>query len=306
MRPGATGLPDRARREAAPVIKPRSIPQQVREFAQVLEPEDSDPPILGGPIRAALHTWMIEMNSEDELEAVGLTARRTAMLSGPPGCGKTTLAHHVAARLGLQMVVVNMATLNSPYISQTGNQIAQLFRTFEEIDCLLFLDEFDSIASKRTDDTQSAAKEKNNIVIALLQMLDSYKGMLVAATNRGDGIDPAIWRRFALNMVIDLPDDQCRFAIMKRYLEPMKLPDDDLGLLTDWTDGATPALLRQLMEAVKRELVLAPKLKQPTDAVSVFGRIMATVQPHTDLTRPFLWEGISPKQIEKLSWPPTR
>lgn len=292
-----------ARNEA---FKPKAIPAHVRQLAQVLEPQDSDPPILGAAIRAALHTWMIELNSEEELEEVGLTARRTAMLSGPPGCGKTTLAHHVAARLGMPLAVVNMATLKSKYLSETGNNLAQVFQTFEDTDVVLLLDEFDAIGSGRTTDTQAAAKEQNSIVIALLNLIDRYKGMLIAATNQGDGIDPAIWRRFGLNMKLDLPDDDCRFAILKRYLLPMNLNDDDLGLLTDWTDGATPALLRQLMEGVKRELVLAPKLKQPTEAVWVFGRVMATVQPHVDLTRPLLWDGISPKQFEKLSWPPTR
>src|SRR4051812_40076411 len=85
----------------------------ITNFATVLRPEDAEPPILSKAIRLSVRQWMLELSAEEELRAVGLKPRRTAMLSGPPGCGKTTMAHHFAARLGLPLVLVNMASIVS-------------------------------------------------------------------------------------------------------------------------------------------------------------------------------------------------
>src|SRR5688500_10182243 len=82
------------------------LEQALGGSGQVVMPGDAQAPILTAPVRAALHQWLFEMNAEAELSAVGLKPRSRCLLSGPPGCGKTTLAHHIAARLGLPMLVI--------------------------------------------------------------------------------------------------------------------------------------------------------------------------------------------------------
>lgn len=281
----------------------------VRRFASILWPKDSEQPILSGPVREAIHQWMTELWAAEDLLAVKVTPRRSAILSGPPGCGKTTLAHHVGARLGLPLVCVRMDSIVSQYVGQTGQNIAALFDNIEgqEDRCILFLDEFDAVASKRTSDNQSAAKEKNGIVNALLQRVESFGGTVIAATNRAEDIDPAMWRRFGLSLDIGLPGDDERYAILARYLAPFALPEDALEILADATTGAAPALLRQLAEGIKRDIVLSPRLRRSSDVKSVFARLLVSVKPHPDYPKPPLWEDRDTRErVMSLSWPPER
>lgn len=277
-------------------------------MASILRPKDSDPPILAPAVREAVRQWMIEMGAEEELRAVGLRPRRTALFYGPPGTGKTTLAHHIAARAGLPLVLIDMSAMIGMYVGETGKNINRLFAAVEAQHdrMVLLLDEFDAIAEKRSTATGSGAeKEKNAIVIHLLQFIDKFPGMLVAATNRADGIDPAIWRRFGMHLEIAEPDDDCRFAILARYLHPMKLPDEAIDTLVEATAGASPALLRQFSEAIKRDLVLAPRYEQPVDAAAVLGRIVASVRPHEGSTIPPLWrDRWAMDEAAKIAWPP--
>src|SRR5258708_2228407 len=74
--------------------KPRMLEpdQAIETFATIHPPESAEAPILMSGVRAAMRQWLVEMGAADDLKAVGLEPRRTALLSGPPGCGKTTLA----------------------------------------------------------------------------------------------------------------------------------------------------------------------------------------------------------------------
>lgn len=284
--------------------------QTIEKMCRVLRPEDAEPPVLARPVRSAVHHWVVELNCADELAAVGVKPRKTALFSGPPGCGKTTLAHHIAARMGVPLVLVEMPALRSKYIGQTGEQVHALFRDVgrQPDACILFLDEFDAIASTRGE-SQGSGREHNAIVAALLQMIDSYSGLLIAATNMADHIDPAIWRRFGMQLTVDLPDDEARWAILKRYLSPFVLPDEDLDTLVAVTSGATPALLQQLMEGIKRTLVVGPRIGQSVaEARETIARVVAAVAPHPDLTPiPALWsEAWALETAGGIAWPPTR
>lgn len=295
--------------EAADRKKPEfKASYELKKFATILLPKDVDQPILAPAIRDAMRNWMTELWSAKELAAVGLKPRRTALLMGPPGCGKTTLAHHFAARLGLPLILIRTEQLVSSALGGTGRNIASVFEAIDgqEDKCVILFDEFDSIGTKRTEDNQACAREMNAAVTTLLTQIEAFEGVGIAATNRGESIDPALWRRFGLQLNVDLPGEEERFAILCRYLAPYALQEAAIETLVEVTDGASPALLRQMMESIKRDLVLAPKTQRSTEVRPIFQRIVATIKPPPGYELPPLFrDKAAAEDVMKIAWPPT-
>lgn len=294
-------------------IKPRTLDElrpvwkRIEKFADVKEPGDAEEPILAAPVRAAIYEWLTEINAASLLAEVGIKPRRSALLFGPPGTGKTTLAHHLAARLGVHMVAVQSEQLIESSLGGSGRNIAELFSALQQADgkCVVLLDEIDSIGSRRSNDDQVCAREMNSVLNALLRYVESFSGVCVAATNREDSLDPALWRRFGMQIPVLLPGADERYAIICRYAAPFELDEADAELLTDLTDGASPALLRGLMEGVKRAIVLGPRLRRDvTDPAAVFEAILSAVRPPPEFDPPPLWTpGADISCLSGLRWP---
>lgn len=275
----------------------------------VVMPGDAEAPILTAPVRAALHQWLFEMNAEQDLQSVGLKPRSRALLSGPPGCGKTTLAHHICARLGVPMVVIQSQEMIGKYLGQTGNNLAKTFRSARRnaYGVALFFDEFDALAKRRDAlNSEGADNERSNITIALLQEFDRYDGLLFAATNVTKDIDPAVWRRFQLQIEIGLPGTAERFAIVRLYLAPFEVDDDTVAGIADAFTDASPALIREGCEAIKRSLVLGPRMKLPTDLPSILDRFAASASASEGMPEPKLWgeRRAVLRDAANLPWPP--
>jgi SpoVK/Ycf46/Vps4 family AAA+-type ATPase len=279
---------------------------KLEEFGSLLQPSEAVEPILARPVRGALLEWLTEVWAEDELKAVGLTARKRAIFDGKPGVGKTTLAHHLSARLGLPMLAVRPERLINKWVGSTARNIGALFDAAadEESPVVLFLDEFDAIGLKRRDADTGAEDERNAFVNTLLQCIDRHSGFLIAATNFAGHIDQAIWRRFDIHITLDLPGQFERERILSRYLAPYGLPADALSAMAEAFATASPALIRQFCEGVKRQIVIGPKVDWPMGKSDVIGRLLASVQPHPDLGKPRLWShGTDDAAVRAMPWP---
>lgn len=289
-----------------------SLADALGDLAEVRMPRDAEEPILSPSVRAAMAEWLIEIRAAKELEAIGVKPRRTSLLYGPPGTGKTTLAHHIAARLGMPLVIMEAAAVHTKWMGETGSNLLRFFNTIRACPepVVVLLDEIDGIGSRRGEGGGRAAdKDATHTINTLLTQIERFEGMLIAATNRQDSLDPALWRRFGMQMSVDLPGPEEAFAILKRYSLPLAMDDKIIDTLVKLTKGAPPSLLRQVMEGIKRSLVLGPKLKRNTaDLVALVGSVAAAVAPHPDYDPPPpLWRDKGfVEHLRDLPWPPER
>lgn len=307
---GAPARPRRGPRAVAPDVAVETLREALGALADVRAPGEAEEPILAPRTRGAVFEWLGEIHAKDDLAAVGLRPRSTALLEGPPGTGKTTLAHHLAARLGIPLVCIGPENIHDMYVGQSERNAARLFQQLEQaaVPCVVLFDEFDSLAARRTGTPRSGGSEARLAVLTvLLRRIEQFNGILCAATNRAEDIDPAMWRRFHLQITVDLPGDDERYAILARYARPLDLGADALELLTERTRGASPALLRGLMEGLKRNLVLAARWRRdPGRPSQVFGRILASLRPPPEITGIPLWRGDDiVRSLDAITpWPP--
>lgn len=137
-----------------------------------------------------------EYAARERLGKHGLSPRKTILLYGPPGCGKSLGAMRLAWKLGLPLMKVRFDVLISSYFGESAANLRSLFQSAKEGPCVLLLDECDFIARSRTNSKDIG--EASRIVSSLLQLMEEYDapGLLVATTNIESSLDPALFRRF--------------------------------------------------------------------------------------------------------------
>jgi SpoVK/Ycf46/Vps4 family AAA+-type ATPase len=146
-----------------------------------------------------------EYAARERLGKFGLSHRKTVLLYGPPGCGKSLGAKRLAWNTGLPLMKVRLDSLISSYLGESSSNLASIFTAAKEHACVLLLDECDAIARARNGSKDIG--EASRIVNALLQLMDEYDapGLLVATTNVGESLDPALFRRFDDVIPVPLP-----------------------------------------------------------------------------------------------------
>ena len=157
-----------------------------------------------------------EQRNARELRSAGLEPRHRVLLTGAPGTGKTTLAEAFATELGVPLEIIQYEAVVGSYLGETSARLHDLFARVSVEPCVLFLDEFDTLAKERGDEHDNG--EVKRVVSTLLLQLEALPShvMLVAATNHPELLDRAAWRRFQATINLPLPDAGAREAFARR------------------------------------------------------------------------------------------
>ena len=150
------------------------------------------------------------------------------LLYGESGVGKTAFSRYVAYKLGLPYLYVNFSKMLDSYLGGTAKNLTNLFNYINQQQCVVMLDEIDSLAVKREYADGSASAEVSRSTTCLLQLLDAVTNdhVIIAATNLIDNIDGAVKRRFTEKHELHRLSAEDNERFIKQYL-------DDAGFAYD-------------------------------------------------------------------------
>ncbi|CAB3237715.1 unnamed protein product [Arctia plantaginis] len=174
------------------------------------------------------------------------------LLYGPPGTGKSHIGSCLARLTNMNMITVKGPELLSKYIGQSEKAVRDVFDKADmKRPCILFFDEFDSLAPKRGHDSTGVTDRVVNQLLARLDGAEGgARGPVLAATSRPDLVDPALLRagRLQRHIYCQLPDQNDRYEVLRTLAKNVTLDDEvDLQEIAVATEGYSPADLKSIL-----------------------------------------------------------
>jgi SpoVK/Ycf46/Vps4 family AAA+-type ATPase len=246
----------------------------------------------------------------EEFGRLGVPAASGVLLHGPPGCGKTLMAHALAGECAANFVSVKATELFSQYLGESEAALRSVFaKARAAAPCILFFDEIDSLAAGRDltgggDGGGQGGGVGERMLATLLNEMDGVEGsrgvVVLAATNRFHAIDKALLRpgRIDQSILVPLPDADARERILRVTTEGRGVPLSgavDMGAMARraWAEGRSGADLSRLCQeaalvALRRDEgaasvcaddfeAAAISLHFTNEALEAFGRMAAAL-----------------------------
>jgi transitional endoplasmic reticulum ATPase len=175
----------------------------------------------------------LPLKKPEVFEQMGIRSIKGVLLYGPPGTGKTLLAKAVANETEANFIGISGAQILSKWVGESEKAMREIFKKARmAAPCILFIDEVDAIAPRRSGSSSDGTRVTERVVDTLLTELDGLESLknvvVIAASNRPDILDPALMRAGRFDRVIELgvPDEEARYAILKIHTRNMPLSSD--------------------------------------------------------------------------------
>lgn len=184
-------------------------------------------PLLPGPLPviptslwALIEEWITAWEYVEEIVNEGLMRPGPLLLHGPTGSGKTMLASAILKRMeGRAGAVADAHHILEKVFGSSARNIGQVFGEAKELDCLLVIEEIDALGADRKLTSGSCASEENKITIALMREIEACELPVIATTNFRERLDPALLRRFEMQVEVPVLDEGGRALLLKKILK---------------------------------------------------------------------------------------
>jgi len=231
-------------------------------------------------------------------EKVGIEPPKGILLYGPPGTGKTLLAKAVATETNATFIRVVGSELVKKFIGEGAALVKDIFKLAKEkAPSIIFIDEIDAIAAKRTDALTGGDREVQRTLMQLLAEMDGFDARgdvkIIGATNRPDILDPAILRPGRFDRIIEVPapDEKGRLEILKIHTRKMNLAEDvNLEEIAKMTEGCVGAELKAIcteagMNAIRelRDYVTMEDFKKAVEKIMGKKKVKVKEPAHLDV-----------------------
>ncbi|QKY17159.1 proteasome-activating nucleotidase [Halorubrum sp. CBA1229] len=224
---------------------------------EVTESPDVEYADIGGiddQIREVREAVEDPLENPEQFEAVGVEPPSGVLLHGPPGTGKTMLAKAVANESDATFIKMAGSELVRKFIGEGSRLVRDLFELAAEREpAVIFIDEIDAVAAKRTDSKTSGDAEVQRTMMQLLSEMDGFDDRgevrIMAATNRFDMLDEAILRPGRFDRLIEVPepDAEGRARILEIHTQEMNVAEGtDLSEVASDLEGYSGADIASL------------------------------------------------------------
>ena len=197
--------------------------------------------------------------------------QRGILLFGPPGTGKTMIAKAIASECKSTFFNISASSLTSKWVGESEKTVKSLFKiAYKKTPSIIFIDEIDSILSKRSESENEATKRLKTEFLIQFDGLGSdnnAKLLVIAATNRPMDLDEALLRRLPKRVYCGPLDENGRFEFIKKVINKVetKLSDKDIREIAKMTHGYSNSDLKELCKEAAfqpvRELTMEQILK---------------------------------------------
>jgi spastin len=190
-----------------------------------------------------------------------LQPQRGILLFGPPGTGKTMIAKAIASECKSTFFNISASSLTSKYVGESEKTVRSLFKiAYQKAPSIIFIDEIDSVLSKRSENDNDAAKRLKTEFLIQFDGLGSNsnaKLLVIAATNRPMDLDDALLRRLPKRVYCAPLDEKGRFEFIRKVINQVDncLTDDEIKTIAKKTAGYSNSDLQELCKEAAFEPV---------------------------------------------------
>ncbi len=251
-----------ARQQSRPSARPGPVPlaQPKGELAELLTvryPRHYLSEMVVTPsVEARLNRVLKEQRSHEQLSRHGLFPRRKLLLVGPPGTGKTLTASVLATELRLPLFVARFDTLITKFMGESASKLRLVFDALKATRGVYLFDEFDSLGLQRGGQHDVAEMRRTlNMFLQLIEQ-DASDSLIIAATNHGQSLDSALFRRFDDVIRYGTPDEAQIEQLLRNGMALLDNPEMDYAPLVQAAMGLSHADIARACQDSMKDAVL--------------------------------------------------